>query len=93
MILLEAPVFSLTREVTAFTVFVVFVIVTVILLETLKPVQPKGGQRVLPGEGPLLQRTSLPPELPADGEEIDHEVFFTKIEEFRNDFDSDRQAG
>lgn len=39
-----------------------------------------GGQRVLPGEGPLLREMPLPSEPPLEDE------LFTKVEEYRNDF-------
>jgi hypothetical protein len=79
MILQAAPAFSLTREVTAFAVFVLFVIVAVILVETLDKRPAKQDDQEI--------------KLALSKDEADHEHFFNKIEEYRNDFDGDRQAG
>lgn len=70
MILLEAPVFSLTKELSVFTIFVAVVIVLVILVEIdyKRAVEKENGAAT-------------------------HENIFEKVEEFRNDFDGDRQAG
>lgn len=90
MILLEPPVFSLTKELLFFTAFVVVVIALIILVEIeYKRSLPKsqGGQRILPGAGPLLQEMPILPEPP-----VEDDTFFNEIEEYRNDFDDDPQA-
>lgn len=97
MLHLEAPVFSLTRELTVFTIFIAVAIVAIAVIDRKFPKQ--GGQRVLPGEGELLPPMPLPPEPPLEDERLSdirecHTIeLFTKIEEYRNDFDDDLQAG
>lgn len=67
--LLEAPVFSLTKELLVFAGFVLFVILMVILVE----IEYKR----------VTKSTTVVPQDPA---------YFTKIEEYRNDFPDDAQA-
>lgn len=69
MLLLEAPVFSLTKELVCFTAFVVVVIVLVILVEIEYKRQKKQSNIAT------------------------HENVLEKVEEYRNDFVDDPQAG
>lgn len=80
MILQAAPAFSLTKEVAAFAVFVLFVIVAVILIETL---DKRAAKPQAKGQHPHL----------VIFDEATEANLFEKVEEFRNDFDGDRQAG
>lgn len=68
--LLAAPVFSLTKEITVFAIFCAVVIVLVILVE-------------IEYKRSVEKSTKI----------ATHENIIEKVEEFRNDFDGDRQAG
>jgi hypothetical protein len=90
MIHLEAPVFSLTKELVVFTVFIVVVIAAVIAID-IRPAREVVNE--------TLPEMELPPELPPDEvpevrlvlvQPTNYEAFFNEIEEFRNDFDGDR---
>lgn len=70
MILLEAPVFSLTKELVCFSAFVVVVIALVILVE-IEYRRQKSKQSNI----------------------ATHENVLEKVEEYRNDFVDDPQAG
>jgi hypothetical protein len=90
MIHLEAPVFSLTKELVVFTVFIVVVIAAVIAID-IRPAREVVNE--------TLPEMEFPPELPPDEvpevrlvlvQPTNYEAFFNEIEEFRNDFDGDR---
>lgn len=100
MILLEAPVFSLTRELIVFAVFIGICIAAIVVIDLMYgPMDQPRGQRVLPGEGEILPEMEFPPELPADEEQRINDInecrdieIFTKVEDYRHDFDGIRKS-